>query len=140
MVPSTGRSRLSNPWSSRPAPNTIDRRDLVEELAFPDAIVAELVARFGSNGLPIDERTLRTGLAVAFYAGLKREEERPLAFGIAFVEPDEPKGLEGKGLWHAFVFAEPKEATTSNVAKLAAALDPEQASIGVYPRREKPDI
>lgn len=113
---------------------------LVNDLQYPDAVMGELRAWFEGRGLPFNARAVERGLATAFYASLKREEDRPLSFALALVGATAPPGLETLDLWHAYVFAEPKELTPNNVAKLAATLNYEQASIGVLPDSEDPSI
>ena len=112
----------------------------MNELQYPDAVMGELRAWFDGRGLTFNARQVERGLATAFYASLKREEDRALAFSLALVGPKAPPGLETRDLWHAYVFAEPKELTPNNVAKLAATLSYEQTSIGVLPDSEEPSI
>lgn len=99
-------------------------------LGYPILLFDEIKkAAHTAHALPSDDAT-RALLDVAFFAGLQREEGRPLKFALAFISPELIDSPESPS-FSALVFAEPLPLTVEHVVKLAPALDHRSASIGV---------
>ena len=103
--------------------------------------LAPFINRFqGKIRLPPEEATRRL-LEVAFYAGLERDEGRDLSFTLVFLAPEEidtPQPGPRPGLtmavrpeFGALTFEKPLPLSVREISKLAPAVDPQRAAIGV---------
>jgi hypothetical protein len=97
----------------------------------PSGLLAELrrVLPVGVS-FPQTDQVREQLLSVAFFAGLQREEGRPLSFTLAFIDPSTIE-TPGYAPFSALAFERPLALTVEHVVKLAPALDPRVASIGV---------
>src|SRR4051812_15518215 len=98
--------------------------------------LADAVQRAISGSVAVPREHLDRLFRALFFASLRTEEQKPIRFAIAFVDPENPDPNPPRlALPHdrALVrFHKRIEATPANLAKLAQAVHPHEAWMAVY--------
>src|SRR4051794_8689157 len=85
----------------------------------------------------VDRDILTALFETMYFASLRTEESRPIAFQVVYLDPDNPDPDPPQNIvndrWSFVRFASPILMTVQNICKLALASDPRTSSLVVYP-------